>query len=117
MRRLSIWLRPRAEDDLESAFRYLEREAGTSTAIRFEQAIQAALQRLSELPDIGAPWPTSDPRLGQVRKWGVPKFSDYLLFYRQEAGAIHILRILHGARDIDRILLDPDDGELSPGLD
>jgi plasmid stabilization system protein ParE len=34
-------------------------------------------------------------------------FRDYLIFYRIEAGRITVLRIIHGARDYDRIL-DPD---------
>ena len=35
-------------------------------------------------------------------------FRDYLIFYRVTAEAVEILRVLHGARDIDRLLFPED---------
>lgn len=42
-----------------------------------------------------------DDLLPGVRAWAV---GDYLIFYRIEPDAVEILRILHGARDLDELI-------------
>ena len=54
------------------------------------------------------------PRLGRVvkrvktserlRTWLSPAFRNYLIFYRELPDGVEIVRVLHGARDIQRIL-------------
>jgi plasmid stabilization system protein ParE len=39
-----------------------------------------------------------------IRQWKVSTFDKYLIFYRIVSSGIDIIRVLHGARDIDRIL-------------
>ena len=46
-----------------------------------------------------------------MRMWTVPGFPKYLVFYRASADELHILRIIHGARDIERIFNKVGDGE------
>jgi len=38
--------------------------------------------------------------------WLSPAFRDYLIFYRDLSDGVEIVRMLHGARDIQRILED-----------
>jgi len=45
-----------------------------------------------------------NPRLSGLRQWRVKGFESYLIFYRPIPEGIEVLRVLHGARDIDRIL-------------
>lgn len=42
-----------AERDLDEAFRYLAGEAGTELALRFDRAVERALHRVCQYPQIG----------------------------------------------------------------
>lgn len=40
----------------------------------------------------------------RMRRWPVTGFENYLVYYRPLRDGIEIIRILHGARDIARLL-------------
>ena len=40
----------------------------------------------------------------ELRMWLSPAFRNYLIFYRELPEGVEIVRVLHGARDIQRIL-------------
>ncbi len=96
---------PRAVEDLQDHFNYLS-QGGLELAQRFLSAAETAFQRLSEMPELGSHQECRSPLLAGIRQWAVPGFRGYLIFYRPGPGAIRILRVLHGARDIDRILIE-----------
>ena len=79
-----------------------------AAALRFIDAFEKALAELSEHPEIGSPYEPDDPRLSGIRKWVLPAFPNYLLFYRFEKGAVHLLHILRAERDQKRILTEED---------
>jgi toxin ParE1/3/4 len=39
-----------------------------------------------------------------LRIWRIDGFPNHLIFYRPIEGGIEIVRVLHGARDIDAVL-------------
>ena len=41
--------------------------------------------------------------LADVRSWPIGGFKNHLIFYRPAPHGIEVLRILHGARDLDAI--------------
>lgn len=47
--------------------------------------------------------PSSIPRVQNLRSWPVAAFSAIRIYYALEADAMHIIRILHGKRDVTRI--------------
>ena len=47
---------------------------------------------------------TANPRLEGLRVWRIQGFEKHLIFYRPVADGIEIVRVLHGARDLDRLL-------------
>ena len=71
------------------------------------------------MPGIGAEFEHDHPALAGVRFFPVSRFRNYLVFYRPVADGIEVIRVVHGARDIDTIfreelVLDadgPDDDE------
>ena len=65
----SITKRPRAKHDLIGHFAYLAEHASIEDARRFLRAIDAAPELLLGMPQIGARWQSSDPRLSGVRRW------------------------------------------------
>ena len=66
-------------------------------------AVEEALDDLSNMPGMGRVREFRRPGLTGVRSWPVKGCENYLVFYRKIPDGIEVLRVLHGARDIDRI--------------
>jgi toxin ParE1/3/4 len=92
-----------AEADLAEQAGFI---AGDSidAALRFLEAAEAAFARLASFPEIGRRRKFHHPDLAGVRSWPVPGFEKHLIFYRPAERGVEILRVLHSARDLDRIL-------------
>lgn len=101
---------PAADRDLDHQADYLAREAGIETALRFYDAAAATFENLVRMPGMGEQRHTTKPRLVGLRVFRVQGFERYLVFYRPREDGIEIVRVLHGARDIDSVL----DEEESP---
>lgn len=56
------------------------------------------------MPGMGERRESGDPRLEGLRVRRVEGFEKHLIFDRETAGGIDVIRVLHGARDISRIL-------------
>lgn len=97
-------LRPAAEKDVDEQADYLAREAGLETAFRYYDQVFATLEALGERPGLGEWWASRDTRLAGVRVRRVDGFARHLIFYLETFQGIDVIRVLHGARDIDRIL-------------
>lgn len=106
MNPLAINVHPRAEEDLENAFMYFSRRAGISMAEKFDDAVGRTLSLLAEQPELGATATFRSRGLADVRRWAVPEFRSYLIFYRLTERSIEVLRVLHGARDLEPLLLE-----------
>jgi toxin ParE1/3/4 len=86
-----------AETDLAEIFDYLD-EHNTQAAERLAEAIDERCRLLSQFPEMGRSREELAPGLRSV------VIEPYVLFYRVTATAVEVLRILHGARDIDTIM-------------
>jgi toxin ParE1/3/4 len=69
----------------------------------FVEAVNAAYGRLADMPGIGVSREYSNPRLKGMRMWPVPGFEKYLIFYRATDTELRVLRVLHGAQDIESL--------------
>lgn len=73
------------------------------------------MRQLSITPNIGAPKEFGNPALKGIRILPVRGFEDFLIFYLAQGDAVTVIRVLHGMRDLARILkresanLDSDD--------
>jgi toxin ParE1/3/4 len=97
-----IWRRV-AEQDLLEIYLYLGAKSA-SAAEGFVDAVGDAVEFLRETPSAGRLRDFRSPLARGIRSWAPPDFANYLIFYRVEGGDIEIVRLLHGARDIPRIL-------------
>lgn len=97
---------PQAERDIDDETLYLSEAADTETAIRFFDATHATFKTLLTMPGIGRDRPVANTRIGSLKQWAVSDFDKMLIFYRIVSTGIEIIRVLHGERDIDRILND-----------
>ena len=105
---------PAADRDLDEQADYLARKAGLATALRFFEATAATFETLVRMPGMGERRESQVPRLAGLRVSRVTGFENHLVFYRPAEGGIEIVRVLHGARDIDSVL--DTDGESPRGL-
>jgi len=85
------WL-PAAEDNLEDQLSYIA-ERNPSAAIEVGDAIDVAVARLVDFPEIARPGRVRGTR--ELVVAGTP----YIVVYRVEPAAVVILRVLHGGQN------------------
>ena len=94
-----ITISPRATADLIEIWSYIAEDSVLNA--------DAFIDRLDETLQVLA----SQPGAGRLRKELAPgilsfPFSRYVIFYRQSRRTIEVVRVLHGARDIQTIFED-----------
>jgi toxin ParE1/3/4 len=94
--------KPQAESDLLTYYLYIH-ERNPKAADRFLSATQDAIEKLAQVPGMGAPRDFKNHELAGLRSWPIRGFENYLIFYMPTAYGIDVLRVIHGARDLDRI--------------
>jgi toxin ParE1/3/4 len=99
-----VSIRPRAIADIEKCADYLEENATPKVALRFRSAIMQAVEQIEAMPGVGSPRQVRNPRLSGLRMWIVPGFQNYLLFYLTPQGGAEIIRLFHGAQEVNSIL-------------
>jgi toxin ParE1/3/4 len=102
---LDLIISPDARQDQIEILDYLAQEAGVDIAEKVFQAMEKAFGDLLVMPGLGVS-PLFGAQFPNLRMWPVPKYRKYLIFYRATEINLEIVRILHGARDIERILGD-----------
>ena len=85
-------------------FVYLGEQAGVGVAERYFAAVEETCALLVAQPQSGAPYDSGIDRLAGLRRTPVRGFENYLLFYIPRTGGIDVIRVLHGARDIEGLL-------------
>ena len=90
-----------AETDLLEAWLFIAEEDPVA-ADRVLDAIDVEASTLSLQPLMGR----ARPELGEgVRSW--PTSTPYVVFYVSEGEDITVLRVLHHARDVQRVVISP----------
>ena len=92
-----------ARVDLREAAFYLD-EQTFGLGDRFLIATERAFEQLAETPGLGAVRRFDDPRFTGLRSWRIRGFENWLVFYRVTEEAVEVVRVLHGARDVDTVL-------------
>ncbi len=100
MKPLSVRLSEDAIQDLKDYATYIELD-NPGAADRFTQAAARTFEVLARAPLIGAPRNFSRKKLHGLRSWRISGFENYLVFYRAEEAGIHIVRVIHGAMDLE----------------
>jgi toxin ParE1/3/4 len=72
-------------------------------ALRFVEAVRDAERELLDLPLMGVARDCRNSALSGMRMRGVPGFPAHLIFYRPIPEGIEVIRVLHGARELDAI--------------
>ncbi len=101
-RRLII--RDNATRDIHRITDYLADNSSVAKAVQFQNAIANAIEYLLTMPYIGPLKEVQNPSLQDLRKFIIPEFRQYLVFYLTPEGNIEIVRVLHSSQDTDAIL-------------
>ena len=70
---------------------------------RFIAACQSDFEKLAAMPGMGARREFHNPKAAGIRSWVLSGFPNHLVFYRPVDVGIEVLRVLHGARDIQAV--------------
>jgi toxin ParE1/3/4 len=100
--------RPRARLDLLEQFVHFGEESGVELAERYVAAVNEICAMLVKQPNAGVAYDSGIAGLQGMRRFPIRGFENYQLFYIPRPGGIDVVRILHGARDIDSILSEED---------
>ena len=96
-------LRALAERDIDDALAYYLTEAPPDTALRFVEALEAAITHLCDYPLSGSLRFAFELEIPELRSWPLQRFP-HLVFYLPTEDHIDIWRVLHTRRDIPAFL-------------
>ena len=104
---------PKASQDLiEIATHLYTVSPFSDVSERFLSAAERAFTRLAQMPGIGVAYDSPFGVSEGLRRWPVPDFRNYLIFYRPTQNGVSIVRVLHGSRDIAAALQQENDGSI-----
>jgi plasmid stabilization system protein ParE len=94
-------LTPLAKADIFNIWSYIANDS-EEAADRVERAIYAACAFVAEGPLRGHLRPSLSTR--PLRFWTLTKYPNYAVVYRPETAPLQIVAVIHGKRDIRRVL-------------
>jgi toxin ParE1/3/4 len=95
--------RPIVIQDLIEQATYIA-EDNLDVSDRFLMAAEDTFNFLGTMPAIGRLSGFTPARLADVRQYAIKGFKRFLIFYRVTDDGVDILRVLHGARDVEMLL-------------
>jgi toxin ParE1/3/4 len=94
--------RPTVNRDLIDCFVYISRDS-EETATRFLRAAENTFLDLAAMPATGVATSFSHSGDHNLRRWRIRGFENFLIFYRPLEEGIEVIRVLHGAREIEQL--------------
>jgi toxin ParE1/3/4 len=98
-----LLVRPQARRDLADIADYIALD-NLDAADRFLSESYRAFHNLAHMPHIGSGRRFRRKGLYNIRLWRIPHFEKYLVIYKPMNNGAEIVRVLHGSRDIERLL-------------
>ena len=104
---MKVSFRQSAGDDVIRQFRYYLLTLNLpEIAVRFRDSVRRTVQSLRQHPQIGPHCDSANPDLQDLRSWPVTGFEAIRIYYLVDQDTLRVIRVLHGKRDILRILED-----------
>jgi toxin ParE1/3/4 len=102
---VKVFYRKTASDDVIRQFRYyLFTENLPELAVRFRDAVRRTVESLRLHPFVGPRCHLRNPQPQDLRSWPVAGFEAIRIHYLLNDDALRVIRVLHGKRDLNRIL-------------
>lgn len=105
---LKLNVTAQATEDAIRIADFLADRASLNTSDKFLNATTRAYRQLAEMPGMGR-LRNYGQNFFDLHMWPVPQFPNHLIFYRADETQVTILRVLHGAQNIEQIFSDPED--------
>lgn len=96
---------PEAIEDLDQIHSHVSAD-NPEAAHRVLEAALATFDSLARMPGMGRARAFKRSGLSGLRSFRVQGFQNYLIFYRATSEGVEIVRVLHGARDLDALFSD-----------
>lgn len=107
---LAIEKSPIFHTDVTNQFGWYFDEAGEDLAWQFFKSVDQTLLKLARQFDLGRRRRFRNPMLQGLWSFPVvPPFNKFLIFYRVTNDTLEAWRLMHGARDLPRRLVEPSD--------
>jgi toxin ParE1/3/4 len=90
-------------DDIVDIYVYLAIRSPQS-ADRLLAAIESSIRSLADNPGVGRRWHSPRPALVGMRVTIVSSYRNYLIFFRPTDDSVDVFRVVHGARELPRII-------------
>jgi toxin ParE1/3/4 len=104
---LELQISDRARNDLAGQYSWYLEQANAEIAERYLDAFYASVLLLAAHPGLGRARKFRDAVLSGIRSFPMEgSFGVHLIFYRADALVLSIERVMHGARDLPRRLLE-----------
>ena len=104
---LPIQKTPEYHTDVTRQFGWYADKGDEELAWQFFDATDQTLEKLSCRPDLGRRRKFRHPMLRELRSFPVERpFQKILIFYRVTEDALQAWRLMHGARDLSRRLVE-----------
>ncbi len=94
-------LTPQAAEDIDAIWYFIAKHS-RDAADRVEMEIAATCRRLARHPLMGTRRRDITPL--PVRFWTLSKFPNYVVVYNSETVPLQVVAVLHGKRDLRRVL-------------
>jgi toxin ParE1/3/4 len=95
---LTVWYSADAQRDVNECTEYFENR-DSNVADHFREAVRQTVALLCNNPELGERFRRD--LTGTIRRRGIVRFTNYLIFYRQMDSSLQVLRIIHGARNYE----------------
>ena len=99
-----VIVRPAADRDLDEQADYIAADSSVDTALQFYESAYETFRLLSLHPRMGRMIRLSNPLFLNARVFPIKNFGRHLVSYRPHHRGIEVLRVVHGSRDVDRLL-------------
>lgn len=92
--------------DLDEIAAYIQKD-NPQAAIHFLDNAEATFDSLAQMPGLGSAYVVRRAKFNDLRCFPVTAFKNYLVFYDRWDQTVEIVRVLHGARNLARLLRRP----------
>jgi toxin ParE1/3/4 len=103
VRKVRLKISEAAAADIVDQADWWQQQSGPELARRWERAVTSAVLRIMDNPRVGAISSFQHAELRNVRRILIPGFPKHLIFYQVRKSEILILRVVHGARDLESL--------------
>ncbi|WP_435015490.1 type II toxin-antitoxin system RelE/ParE family toxin [Tundrisphaera sp. TA3] len=102
--KLPLRVLPAAQRDLDDIAEYIARANGPKPSLRLLDAVPETFRSIAAMPGLGERLDLKSPAFATVRTRSIDGFKNLIVYYKIDRSEIIVLRILHGARDVEQSL-------------